>query len=347
MTEVRFARVTDFAALGVRWRDLESRAAGSFFQGWTWTGTLAEERFPDPWLVEATENGRTVALALFNRRRGMLGPAVLYLGETGDPEYDSPWIEQNGVLTEAGREAELTALCLRAVRNHDIVISGLDAGILPVVARSSGLIRTIRDQRAPFADLRGMAGDFLATRSANTRQQVRRSDRYFERNGPIRVNRAASAAEALAAFAAMAVLHQASWTARNRPGCFARPFFRRFHRALIETAESTGEVALLTVSNNENTVGILYNFLHRRRMLAYQSGFGYDPTTNQAKPGLTSHAAAIRWALFQPIDYYDFLAGDGRYKRSLATGTARQFWIEAGPIWSPALLCRIAMAALR
>ena len=80
----------------------------SFFQTWTWTGCLAAERFPDPVLVEAVEDGQTVALALFNR----VG-RTLHLGESGDPALDTVYVEYNGVLTEAGREAELTEACVR------------------------------------------------------------------------------------------------------------------------------------------------------------------------------------------------------------------------------------------
>ena len=67
MTAVTVSGVQDFAALEIRWRDLERRATPSFFQSWTWTGCLAGERFTDPVLVEAAEQGRTVALALFNQ----------------------------------------------------------------------------------------------------------------------------------------------------------------------------------------------------------------------------------------------------------------------------------------
>ncbi|HQT78274.1 MAG TPA: hypothetical protein PLD10_14560, partial [Rhodopila sp.] len=73
MTSVHVGPVTDFAALGRRWRDLEQRSAGSFFQSWTWTGCLIEERFADPVLVEAVDGNRTVGLALFNRRRHWSG----------------------------------------------------------------------------------------------------------------------------------------------------------------------------------------------------------------------------------------------------------------------------------
>ena len=98
--------VEDFAALGERWRDLEQRADGSFFQSWTWVGCLAAERFPDPVLVEATEDGRTVALAC-STASGASVRAVrrCIWARPGSPELDCPYVEQNGILAEAGREA--------------------------------------------------------------------------------------------------------------------------------------------------------------------------------------------------------------------------------------------------
>lgn len=97
---------------------------------------------------------------------------------------------------------------------------------------------------------------------------------------------------------------------------------------------------LLKISSNETTIGILYNFVHAGRSLAYQSGFAYQAQPSQAKPGLTCHARAIRFASGHGHDVYDFLAGDDRYKRSLADGSYRQIWALAGPFWSPARLIR-------
>ena len=50
---VTLSPVADWAALGERWRELESRADVSFFQTWTWIGCLAPERYDDPVLLEA------------------------------------------------------------------------------------------------------------------------------------------------------------------------------------------------------------------------------------------------------------------------------------------------------
>lgn len=335
--EVRLSPLAGFEALAARWRALERRAAPSFFQTWTWTGCLAGERFPDPVLLEATEAGRTVALALFNRRR-RLGAATLHLHEAGLPALDCPYIEQNGILAEAGREGELTTLCLRAAaRRHRLVLSGVDPRALHAARQAAGLVRLRREQVSPCVDLaavRRAGGDVLAGRSANTRQQVRRSDRHFARLGPLVLTQADTQEAAQASLLRMATLHQASWQARGRPGSFAQPFFGRFHAELVRRGLPRGEIALLRIAAGDATLGILYNFVHAGRMLAYQSGFASPPErTSHARPGLTCHHAALRHALARGCDAYDFLAGAARYKLSLAGSTHRQCWIEAGPAW--------------
>jgi CelD/BcsL family acetyltransferase involved in cellulose biosynthesis len=351
VTMVRVSRVENFAELGARWRDLEQRAAPSFFQSWTWVGCLAEQRFPDPILVEATEAGRTVALAMFNRVRRWVGPAVLHLGASGTPELDCPYVEQNGVLAEAGCAEELTELCLRAVAGrHDLVLPGVGEPALGAIRRVARRVRVVRSQASPFVDLaplRATGSDYIAGRSTNTRQQIRRSDRFYERQEPIEVERAGSVATAHAMLDELAALHQAAWTARGQPGSFARPFFKRFHRELIAVGVPRGEMALLKVSCSGAIIGILYNFMHHGRMLAYQSGFAYPAGAPQAKPGLTCHCRAIRFAINQGLDIYDFLAGEDRYKRSLADLSHRQIWIESGPVWSPRLLIRAASDVFR
>lgn len=351
LIQVQLSRVEDFAALGHRWRDLEQRAEGSFFQSWTWVGCLAAERFPDPLLVEAQQEGRTVALGLFNRARRLIGPSRLYLGETGNAEMDCPYIEQNGILTEAGREEELTALCLRPlVAAHDIALSGIGEAVLAAAQRSAGRVVIGRRQDSPFVDLATLRRDgidYLATRSANTRQQLRRSDRFYTKSGPITLESAASFDDAHAMLDALADRHQTVWQARGKPGSFARPFFRRFHHALIDSGLPRGEVALLKISTGGTVIGFLYNFIWRANMATYQNGFVYDEGDPHAKPGLTCHHAAIRYAVAQGIDVYDFLAGDDRYKRSLAGLSHSQFWAEAGPAWSPRLLLHAGVQAFR
>jgi CelD/BcsL family acetyltransferase involved in cellulose biosynthesis len=338
--EVIVSGVTDFAALRIKWRELETRSEPSFFQSWTWTGCLAEERFPDPVLVEAREAGRTVALALFNRRAG-----VLHLGESGDPALDCIYIEYNGVLAENGREAELTTLCLRALRSRSggsrLVLSGVRAATAASAAET-GLTRCARSLTAPSVELNSTRQCFLDGRSANTRQQLRRSIRDYTKIGGILVERAETLSQANEFLGGMAALHQATWEARGKPGAFANPFFTRFHRALIAAGLKRGEIDLLRIAAGPHTIGFLYNFRYRGHSLAYRSGFDYAAAGRHGKPGMTCHYEAIRFAARPGLVRYDFLAGDDRYKRSLSDRAETLYWIEVASPWSLGLLGRLA-----
>ena len=354
---VTVSDVVDFAALEAKWRDLETRSDPSFFQSWTWTGCLAEERFPNPVLVEAREDGRTVALALFNRRGG-----TLYLGESGDPALDCVYIEHNGVLAEAGREASLTAACLQAARAASggwpgladfgklaargrhwgkprLVLGGVRAETA-VAAAAAGVVLCNRSLSAPLADLAPPDHCFLDGRSANTRQQLRRSERAYAASGDIAVERAGTLSQSLAFLDGLTALHQASWTGRGKPGAFANPFFGRFHRMLIERGLRRGEIDLLHVAAGSQTIGFLYNFRHRGHSLAYQSGFDYAGASGHGKPGLTCHLEAIGFAARSGAVLYDFLAGDDRYKRSLSDRAETLHWIEVACPYSPRILAR-------
>jgi CelD/BcsL family acetyltransferase involved in cellulose biosynthesis len=277
-TDITVSDRQDLAALEGKWRDLEARSNASFFQSWTWTGCLLEQRFPDPVVVEACEDGRTVALALFNR----LG-RTLYLGESGQQQLDDVFIEFNGVLTEAGREAKLTQACLHAARDvsggkrpghwrRRLMLSGINSATL-AAAKQIGAVRRTRERPAYFVDFAAGRDGFLQRRSANTRQQLRRSDRDYATSGDITIERAETLPQAQEFLDGLAALHQASWVARQQPGAFANPFFTRFHQALIARGLGRGEIDLLRVAAGPQVIGYLYNFRYRGCSLAYQSGF--------------------------------------------------------------------------
>jgi CelD/BcsL family acetyltransferase involved in cellulose biosynthesis len=341
--DVTVSRVTDFAVLEAKWRDLESRADLSFFQSWTWMGCLVQERFAEPVLVEAREVGRTVALALFNRRG-----RTLYLGQSGDPVLDCVYIELNGVLTEMGREAELTAACLGAARagsgrwsRRRLVLGGVKPSTVAAALRIGGVLSR-RSLAAPSANLLDRNRCFLQRRSANTRQQLRRSDRDYAAGGGIGVERADTVVRASEFLDGLAALHQKTWIARGKPGAFASRFFRRFHHALISRGLERDEIDLLRIVAGSRTIGFLYNFRFRGHSLAYQSGFDYAAAARHQKPGLTCHYRAIRFAQSWGAVRYDFLAGDARYKRSLSDGAETLHWIEVGSRHSPRCLMRRA-----
>lgn len=332
--------IADVAALGPRWRALENRAEGSFFQSWSWLGCLATERFPRAKLLAARRDGHDMALALLNHGRSRLAPVTLWLGESGMPQFDSTYVEHNGVLVAKGEqkiEQDLIAACLRALLKSGaerLVLSGVDEAHLQAAQASSAVLRPVKSQPAPFIDLARSESSFLDTLSANTRYQLRRSARRFEARGPLRLHSAGTVSQARAVLDELALLHQATWTARGRPGAFTNPDFLRFHHALIAEALPRGEIDLLRITAGPTLIGCLYNFRHRGHVLAYQSGFDYAATAPHEKPGLTCHHLAIEAAHADGMTRYDFLAGEDRYKSSLAQHATQLHWLDLAPRWS-------------
>lgn len=324
--EIAVTQHQSLEGLGEIWRELEVQVPRlSFFQSWSWVGSLAEERFADPVLLQARCGGRLVGLALFNRHRGRL-----CLGESGDARLDAPFVEHNGPLAlgPPGVDRALlhAAAGLAGVRR--LVLSGVPASLL---AEAPGIALRLQQRRAPHVrleEVRKAGGDPLALLSANARHQIRRSAKHY---GAPTMRRAESEAEALTMLDEMMALHQRSWLARGKPGAFADPFPRRFHETLVRRAMPRDEIDLLRVEGERGLIGILYNFRLRGRVSAYQSGLDLAGAGAHGKPGLTCHAMAIARAVGSGEAIYDFLGGDDRYKRTLAQHGEALLWAEMVP----------------
>jgi len=213
-------------------------------------------------------------------------------------------------------------------------LAGVDAAHL-TAAQQIGAVHLVNETVAPFVDLAALPPGpegFLASLSANTRYQIRRSNRRFAELGPLVVRQAETEAEALGFLDSLAALHQATWTSRGSRGAFANPAFLRFHRALIRRALPRGELELLRFSAGGHVLGYLYNIRLRGRVITYQSGFDYVGSATaigpHGKPGLTCHYAAIVRAQNDGAEVYDFLAGRDRYKHSLARAATPLYWFD-------------------
>lgn len=331
-------RIASAGVLAAHWRALEAQADGSFFLSWTWVGCLASERYDRPVVLRAESNGRTVALALCNQRSTAWSGQTLWLNESGELAWDSVFVEHNGPLVTGGNA--ILAAALHALLHAPIgktgsafgrrvILSGVGPDVLEAARRLGAACHIRQTRLAPRVDLHAIGGldGLLESMSRSTRYQLRRSMRLYEKSGPLTLHAAQTVPMALEWFDRMAALHQASWNARGAPGAFAETRIRRFHHALIESGHPRGEVEMLRVTAGADEVGYLYNFRWRGRVYAYQSGFLYEADARK-KPGLACHALAIEHYIAQGFDWYDFLAGDDRYKRAFTHDEVRMHWVE-------------------
>jgi CelD/BcsL family acetyltransferase involved in cellulose biosynthesis len=321
------------------WRALEAEAHPSFFTSWQWIGTLlaAVPAARRPNLLRAAARGQTIGLALLGagvtrRRHGLVRSRALYLNETGDPRFDSITIEHNGILAPAGQEAAVFGSAVAWFAGlgdmaDEFHISGSVLRPSETTVEGQGLSRSETSVPSYSLDLgllSSSGGEPYPVLSANARQQLHRARRHFESYGPLQLSAATTTDEALAFFAELKVLHSASWERRGRRHAFSGEFFEPFHRLLIERNFAAGGTQLLRASAGGRVIGYLYNFRLRDRIYAYQSGFA--DADRRERPGVVTHALAIRHAFQSGARVYDFMAGSNRLKESFSTHCEPMLW---------------------
>lgn len=359
----RLEPFSDVQNLATAWRDLEARADNPFFLGWRWIGAWLAGIERAPLLLSGTSGGNVVLLGLLaiGRRRelGFLGIPGARLHETGDPAEDAITIEHNGFLVaRAWRDrAEAAAIGFLLSGRHGVRIDELHIRGAPdsfeAFAAGQGLLSIPARSPSWRVDLRAVreaGGGYLEQLSPNTRQQIRRSMRLYEKRGALSFDRARDPDEASRWFAALKDLHQRYWERRGEAGAFAHPFFEAFHARLIAEGTGDGGVELAKVSAGGEAIGYLYNFLYRGTVLSYQSGFAYEADP-KLKPGLVSHSLCVEAHAASGGAVYDFMAGEAQHKASLGQrGPAMLYLLLQNPtatIKGANLLRRAAKAVLR
>jgi CelD/BcsL family acetyltransferase involved in cellulose biosynthesis len=324
------------AGLAEDWRSLEARADGSFFLSWRWIGTWLAE-LPAaiaPLCLRARAGGETVGLALLTprriRRAGLIAARQLHLNVAGDAGLDQLTIEYNGLLLDrrvAGDAARAMLDRLMGERGlwDELVADGVVPSFADRLAANDGTVVLRQRSVCRYVDLGDLGpGDGLERLGPNTRHQIRRMHRLC---ADVRLEAATTAGEGEGFLAELIVLHQAQWRARGKRGAFGSDFLAGFHRRLVRDGVPGGDVQLLRARTGDGRpIGLLYNFVRDGHVYAYQSGFPLH-ADNRLKPGLLCHHLAILLNRERGMKIYDFLAGDSRYKRSLANREGELLWI--------------------
>lgn len=324
----RMERLPPLPVLAKLWLQFEQPANGSFFTTWCWIGTWLKT-LPAGiglLLLLAFRNGEPAGVAIGTRRditRHLFVRArQLHFNSTGDSAFDCIFIEHNDFAGEAGSlEDFIRWFAQTDCEIDELILPGIDsiAG-----ARVEGCLQHLHKQPA-FSNKGLQAADGIGGGlSRNTRSQLARSMRQYEQAGELQIEEADSAATALEFFAALKELHVRSWTRRGKPHAFRHDYFETFHRALIREAFPNGNIQLLKISAGGVAIGYLYNFRHREKTYAYQSGFVND--SGDLRPGYVSHALAMQHNAARGIVEYDFLAGANQLKRSLGKNEYAMEW---------------------
>lgn len=314
------------------WIGLEERANCSFFLSWTWIGSWLPTISQHPELLVARVGTEVVGLGMVLTRMVMRHRVMpvwtLFLHQTGDPSEDIITIEYNDVLADRQIEQDVREACLRFLvqrqsvgrrRIGELVLGGLHEALsedIKKLDRPCRELASIGSARVDLAALRRAGKAYQDSLRSSTARRLQRSISLYQARGNIELSSASSVEEALQFFDLAGSLHQERWIAKGHPGAFAYPFYIDFHRRLIRAAFPKGHVELLRVQVGGKPIGFLYNFLYRRKVYYYFSGFRFEDD-NRLKPGLLCHRLCIEQHLSNGMDVYDFMGGEQRYKLEL------------------------------
>jgi CelD/BcsL family acetyltransferase involved in cellulose biosynthesis len=344
LIDVSLETLRNLGKLETSWKELEARATHPFYLSWLWIGTWLRHlpKAAQPHVLVARASGKIVGLAIICRRRawslGLHAGARWLLNETGDTRFDRLYIEYNNILADRSLADAIIDACLEALthrlRHSDqLVLSGIDLDLEMAACRTASRVGLVMEvKRADtvwwidFAKVRQRGENYRATLGRNTRQAVNRAMRLYAERGPVELRIMETTSEALAAFDLLEAFHEARW---GHSGPFANPGFRPFHEELIARGVPMGAVRISRTLAGDQTVGVLYNFVHDDCVLNYQSGFLYE-RDGRLKPGLISHVLSIEDSIIRGERGYDFLAGSAGHKSHLANAEHAVKWIAIG-----------------
>ena len=154
--------------------------------------------------------------------------------------------------------------------------------------------------------------DFLAARSSNFRQQVRRRERNLLRRGL--VYRLADATSLEADLESLYRLHEVRWEAAGATS-FIR--HRTFHEEFAGLALERGWLRLWLAEIDDRPVAAWYGFRFADAYWYYQAG--RDPAWDREAAGFVLLAHTIRQAVEEGMSEYKLLLGGEPYKARFAS----------------------------
>ena len=327
MAEVVIAPLTNRAEFLTEWEALYAQAADpSFFQSPAWMKSWLEGAPDDAKLsrISAGNGGAPKLMGAFSvapRKPPLLGLRESWFHEFGDAQRDAVYAEYVDFLAadEASHELRRDAVCAIIEENGNtdgFVFRNLTDDMMSAVFSAAAICemsgRVLNEQPVYGCDLSG--DDFMDGLSASLQSKIRRAIRLYEERGPLAAHIAATPEEKAAAWDRLKTLHKSGWEARGKPSVFDNPHLTAFHERLQEIAPA--DCHLFEVKTGDDVIAVLYNFVHGKEVMNYQSGFKFEDD-NRLTPGFVAHTLAAQHYQKAGFEIYDLLAGEANYKSRL------------------------------
>lgn len=337
-------RVSDersFDGLEQEWPSLVGASrAPSVFLTWEWVRTWWTVFGEEKELFVITfrdDESRLCGIAPLYRTRRGFGPfgvnelRFIGFGEDVKPDY-------LGLIARAGTEDQIAAALCRyledaagewdTVRLTDIVG---DMPYLESVARyyeARGCrIGLETSATCRYVSLPHSYDDYLTTLGRNLRYNIARRTKTLLKGFDAELFVWEEPSTVAEGIDELARLHRKRWAGRRGSRSFSSDRYLRFHRAVAREFLEKGWLRLYGLRIEGRIVAALYCYHYMGKVYYYQSGF--DPDWYRYSTGLVLCAFALRRAIEEGAQEFDFLRGDHSYKEawSQSSRTTRTLYL--------------------
>jgi CelD/BcsL family acetyltransferase involved in cellulose biosynthesis len=299
---LRLERLDSIGSMRAEWNELALKS-GNVFATWEWAST---------WWRHFGRDRKLFAFACRSAEGELVAILPLYLWSTRPFRVlrflgHGPADELGPICDPSRREEAARTLRLALSRGGwDVFLGELLPGEQPW-ARWLGA-RELGGESSPKLDLRGMTwASYLASRSPNFRQQVRRRERNLERHHDVGYRLADDARRLTDDLDLLFQLHVARW---GQGSPFSR--WEGFHRDFASQALERGWVRLWFLKVDGKAVAAWYGFRFAGVDSYYQAG--RDLAWGESSVGFVLLAHTVRRALMDGMREYRFLRGEEAYK---------------------------------
>jgi CelD/BcsL family acetyltransferase involved in cellulose biosynthesis len=311
------------------WLKLEQKKPTPFFLTWHWISCWIKTYQPDIISVTAKHEEKIVAIGLFTlsleSRHRCIHSLQLRLHQMGNILMDQIWMEYNDFITEDAHQTKAVNACLKALDSDEFI---WDEVVLSMMSYSranqvSDQLKTaeVDNHRPAYAvnlsKINLDSQNYLNQLTANTRYQIRRSIRQYEKDhGKVSLQQAKNTDEAMNYFIEAGQYHKLRWDDSG----YKNEQFILFHQNLIRDSFGDDTIHLLKLTAGKETIAIMYYHLVDKTVFFYLHGLKYE-NNKKLKPGLVAHALATEFYLQKGMKVYDYMGGYSQYKAQLAKRT--------------------------
>lgn len=305
------------------------------FLSYSWQYSWVSSLPTMPTLITFKSDGVVVGYTLYKTKRVIPGIPIYrsFINQMGNSTYDQVWIEFNDIICIKDFKYQCIKLLINEVIEKNnvakLTLSMCKAPKewLQVVQRHSYKYEINQTQgfRKPLADINSVA-DVLIGLSRNSRNKMNRAIRDAETTFGHLMVKKYDKSETEEFLHRLGQLHKKQWMSTPLGSGFANKYFLEHHKTLC--SDFYDSVDLLEVRAGDVVLGLSYNLIHNRRVYFYCSGINSDAKRGKLKPGYIMHILLMSYYGKLGFEFYDFMAGESQYKRTLSSEEYKLYTLE-------------------